>query len=178
MNSEKRSKGKISVFEMCAYAMLATLMLLSKLVMEALPNVHLLGTLTMVYTIVLRRRALIPIYLYVFLNGLIAGFNLWWVPYLYIWTVLFFVTMLLPRSMPRRACAIVYPTVCALHGFLFGILYAPAEALMFGLDFEGMIAWIVAGLPFDLIHGVGNFVMGLLVLPLSDAFGRLWRSGR
>ncbi len=178
MSSEKRSKGKISVFEMCAYAMLATLMLLSKLLMEALPNVHLLGALTMVYTIVLRRRALIPIYLYVFLNGLIAGFNLWWVPYLYIWTVLFGVTMLLPRSMPRPICAIVYPTVCALHGFLFGILYAPAEALMFGLDFDGMIAWIVAGLPFDLIHGIGNFVTGLLVLPLSDAFGRLWRSRR
>lgn len=178
MNSEKRSKARISVFEMCVYAMLATLMLLSKLLMEALPNVHLLGTLTMVYTLVLGRRALIPLYLYVFLNGVIAGFNLWWVPYLYIWTLLFLATRLLPSSMSRRAKAIVYPLVCALHGFLFGILYAPAEALLFGLDFPGMLAWIAAGLPFDLIHGIGNFVMGMLVLPLSEAFAHLWRARR
>jgi energy-coupling factor transport system substrate-specific component len=158
--------------------MLATLMLLSKLLMEALPNVHLLGTLTMVYTIVLRWRALIPIYLYVFLNGLIAGFQLWWMPYLYIWTLLFGVVMLLPRTLSRRTRAVLYPIICALHGFLFGILYAPAQALMFGLDFSGMLAWIAAGLPFDLLHGVGNFVTGLLVLPLSEAFASLWRQRR
>lgn len=163
---------------MCLYAMLATLMLLSKLLMEALPNVHLIGVLTMVYTIALRGRALIPLYLYVFLNGLVAGFNLWWVPYLYIWTLLFLVTLLLPRTMSRRTCVIVYPVICALHGLAYGALYAPAQALMFGLDFDGMVAWIIAGLPFDLVHAAGNFVMGMLVLPLSDVLSRLWRARR
>ena len=63
-------------------------MFCSKVIMEALPNIHLLGMLTMVYTLTFRWKALIPIYIYVFLNGLYAGFNVWWVPYLYIWTVL------------------------------------------------------------------------------------------
>ena len=53
--------------------------------MELLPNIHLLGMLTMVYTIVFRIKALIPIYVYVFLNGIFAGFSPWWIPYLYIW---------------------------------------------------------------------------------------------
>ena len=56
--------------------------------------------------------------------------------------------------------------VCAAHGFLFGTLYAPAQALLFGLDFRGMIAWIVAGLPWDFVHGVCNFFCGLLICPL------------
>ena len=52
------------------YAMLGTLMYLSKLIMEWAPNIHFAGMLTMTYTIVYRRGALIPIYLFVFLSGL------------------------------------------------------------------------------------------------------------
>ena len=161
---------------MVTFAMLGTLMFCSKLVMEALPNIHLLGMLTMVYTLVYRKKALIPIYIYVVLNGAFAGFNAWWVPYLYIWTVLWALTMLLPKSMPRWLAAAVYPLLCGLHGFAFGALYAPAQAIMFGLDLEGMLAWIVAGLPFDLIHGVGNFAVGLLILPLSTLLAKLEKS--
>ena len=127
----------------------------------------------MVYTIVYRYRALIPVYIYVLLNGAFAGFNLWWVPYLYIWTILWGITMLLPRQMPKSVAVVVYPLICGIHGFAFGALYAPAQALMFGLDFKGMLSWIVAGLPFDLIHGAGNFAVGLLILPLSELLRRL-----
>ena len=56
--------------------------------------------------------------------------------------------------------------VCAAHGFLFGVLYAPVNAVMYGFDFEGMIAWIIAGLPFDAIHGVSNFCCGILIMPI------------
>ena len=153
--------------------MMGALMFCSKLVMEALPNIHLLGALTMTYTVVFRTKALIPIYIYVFLNGLYAGFNMWWVPYLYIWTILWGITMLLPKKMKRGVACAVYPLVCALHGFAFGTLYAPAQALMFGLDFNGMLAWIAAGLPFDIIHGIGNFVTGMLVFPLSETMKKL-----
>lgn len=153
--------------------MLGTLMFVSKVIMEVLPNVHLLGALTMTYTLVFRTKALIPIYVYVMLNGLYAGFSIWWIPYLYIWTILWAITMLLPRRMPRWLAAIIYPALCALHGLAFGALYAPAQALMYGMNFEQMIAWIIAGLPFDAVHCVGNLVAGLLVLPLSELLRRL-----
>lgn len=153
--------------------MLGTVMFISKLVMEALPNIHLLGMFIMVYTIVYRIKALIPIYVFVFLTGIYAGFSLWWIPYLYIWAVLFGITMLLPKKMPKWLCCIVYPTVCALHGLAYGTLYAPAQAILFRLDFKGMIAWIIAGLPWDVVHAGGNFIAGLLVFPLSEVLKRL-----
>lgn len=149
-------------------------MFCSKLLMEALPNIHLLGMLTMTYTVVLRKKALVPVYVYVLLNGLYGGFSMWWVPYLYIWTILWAVTMILPQNMPKKIACIVYPAVCGLHGFLFGILYSPAQAVMFGLDFEQTIAWIAAGLPFDLLHGVGNSVAGLLIFPVSEFLKKLF----
>ena len=153
--------------------MLGTLMFVSKIVMEGLPNIHLLGMLTITYTIVFRAKALIPIYTYVFLNGLYAGFNAWWIPYLYIWTILWGITMLLPRNMPKVAACIVYPLLCALHGLFFGALYAPVQALMYRFSFEQTLAWIAAGLTFDIVHMIGNFALGLLIFPLSQALKRM-----
>ena len=155
--------------------MLGTVMFCSKIIMEALPNIHLLGMLTVTYTVVLRKKALVPIYVYVMVNGLYAGFSLWWIPYLYIFTVLWAMVMLLPRGMSRRAKRIVYPLVCCLHGLLFGTLYAPAQALLFHMSPKAMVAWIVAGLPFDVVHGLGNLFAGILILPLSEALGAILR---
>ena len=163
---------------MIIFAMLGAIMFASKVIMEALPNIHLLGALVITYTVVYRRRALIPIYIYVLLNGIYGGFSLWWVPYLYIWTILWGVTMLIPRGLPKKAKCVIYPVIAALHGFAYGVLYSPAQALMFGLDFEGMIAWIIAGLPFDMIHGISNLVVGFLILPLSELLDKLNKSGR
>ncbi len=160
------------------FSMLGTLMFCSKIIMEALPNIHLLGMLTMVYTLVLRKKALVPIYIYVFVNGLYGGFSMWWVPYLYIWTVLWGVTMLLPKNMNKKVACVIYPIICGLHGFAFGLLYAPAQAVMFSLDFEQMIAWIVAGFPFDAAHGVGNFCAGLLIFPLAEFLRKLFAKSR
>ena len=81
--------------------------------------------------------------------------------------------MLLPRNLSRRQAMVIYPVVCGLHGFLYGVLYAPGQALLFGLNFEQTLAWIAAGLPFDLIHGVSNIVAGMLVLPMSNVLLRL-----
>lgn len=167
---------RLSLREMTVFAMFGVLMYASKLVMEAIPNVHLLGMFTMLFTIVYRAKALYPIYIYVMLNGLFAGFSPWWVPYLYVWTVLWGITMLLPRKMPTAVAAVVYPIICALHGLAFGTLYAPAQALMFGLNWQQMIAWIVAGLPWDALHAGGNLVAGLLILPFSQLLVRLNRS--
>ncbi len=74
--------------------------------------------------------------------------------------------MLLPKKLPQKMKPIVYMILCAMHGFLYGTLYAPAQALLFGLDFKGMVAWIIAGLPWDFAHGVSNFFCGILICPI------------
>ena len=172
-----RSTGKMTIYEMTVFSMLGAIMLASKAMLDALPNIHLLGMFTMAYTLVYRKKALIPIYVYVFLNGLVAGFALWWYPYLYLWAVLWAVTMLLPKNMPEKKARIVYPIVCSLHGLLFGTMYAPAQAIMFNLDFKGMITWIIAGIPYDLIHAAGNFAAGFLILPTVKLLNKLNKLG-
>ena len=166
-------KGALRIREMVVFAMLAAVMFCSKVIMEAIPNVHLLGALTMAYTLAFRVKALIPLYLYVMINGVYAGFAPWWIPYLYIWAILWAVTMLLPRNMPKKLAAVVYPVVCCLHGLGFGVLYAPAQALMFGFDLRQTLAWIAAGTPWDLVHCLGNLAAGLLILPMAELLKKL-----
>ena len=175
MKSSTQSKvtRKLPLRQLIIFALLGAIMFISKIAMEGLPNVHLLGMLTITYTLVYRWRALIPIYIYVLLNGLFAGFNAWWVPYLYIWTILWAFTMILPKNMPKWLACIVFPLLCGLHGLAYGTLYSPAQAIMFGLDFKEAVAWIIAGLPFDAIHGLSNLAVGLLIYPLSTLLKKL-----
>ena len=178
MSGPSKKRG-LTVFELVLFAMLGMIMFVSKIVMEFLPNIHLLGMLTMVYTLTFRTKALIPIYIYVLVNGLYAGFAPWWVPYLYIWTVLWGVTMLLPKQMPKKVACVVYPLVCGLHGLAFGILHAPAQALMYGLNWEATVAWVVAGwLWADPMMAIGNTLAGLLIVPMVELLNKLMRVQR
>ena len=159
--------------ELVIFSMLGTLMMLSDLLMEALPNIHMLGLFIAALTLTYGVKALFPIYVYVFLIGLSGGFNMWWLPYLYIWTGLWGVLMLIPKRLPRPLLFILIHVTVTLHGLAFGTLYAPVQAWMFGLGFKGMLAWIAAGFSFDVLHAVGNFAFGFLIYPLTVLLEKL-----
>ena len=152
------------------FALIGGLIFVLKVVMAGLPNIHLVGVLIVSLTVVFRAKALIPVYVYVLLEGAFFGFTSWWVSYLYVWAVLWLFAILLPKNMPKEIAMPVYMIVCGLHGLLFGILYAPFQALLFGLNFEATLTWIAMGIPFDITHAVSNFIGGTLILPLISAF--------
>lgn len=157
---------KVNIKEITLFGLLGAVMYISKIVMDVLPNIHLIGVFIVAITVVYRAKALYPIYTFVFLTGLLNGFGVWWVPYLYIWAILWGTVMLIPRFKNKWLYTAVLMAACSLHGFLYGTLYAPVQALFFGLDFNGMIAWIIAGLPLDAIHGVSNLICGCLIMPM------------
>ncbi len=172
-NKRKSDGWKKRVFYLVLFSMLGSLMYVSQLIMAALPNIHLIGMFTVSLTIVFRSRALIPIYLFVALSGLGCGFNYLWTPYLYVWAILWALSMLIPRSAPKWLLCVICPMLCSLHGFLFGALSAPIIALISGFDLDAMIAWIIAGFPFDIPHGIGNAVAGLLIVPFAELMKNL-----
>lgn len=154
--------------------MFGALMYASKILMEFLPNVHLIGVFIVSLTVFYRIKALFPLYIFVMLVGLFNGFSTWWVPYLYIWTILWGMAMLIPQKLPSKVRFILYPICCSLHGFLYGTLYAPFQAFAFGLSFQGMVAWIIAGIPWDIVHGVSNLIAGsILIYPFVKVMSKL-----
>ena len=160
--------------DLIIFAILGSIMFISHMIMIWIPSVHLIGLFIAAFTLTYRVRALIPIYLYVMIYGAIYGFSTWWVPYIYIWLPLWGLFMLVGMfKLPVKAKVPIYMVLCALHGLSFGILYAPFQAWVFGLSFQGMVAWIIAGIPFDVTHAISNLAAGILIVPLSELLIRL-----
>lgn len=173
--ARKRSQR---LFELILLTIFGVLMFATKIAMAILPNVHLIGMFIMVFTLSFRSKALIPIYVYVALEGLVYGFGTWWISYLYIWAILWGMTMLIPRRLPKTALAVICPIVCAIHGLLFGALGAPVEAVAHNWNFEQMLAYIAMGIPFDITHAISNFCFGILAIPLVLVLEKLKKKSR
>ena len=173
MQTKQRQKRGLTAHEMAVFSMLGALMYCSKLLLEWAPNIHLLALLIIAFTRVYRAKALIPIYIFVLLTGVFNGISPWTIPYIYVWTLLWGATMLLPKRMSPRIAIPVYLILGTLHGLLFGVFFAPAQALFFGLDLKGTLVWIAAGLYFDILHAIGNFAACTLCVPLIKLLSRL-----
>ena len=165
---------KVSARELTVFAMLAAIMLASRISLQAIHGVHPLGMMMAAMTLAYRWRALVPIYVYVMLDMLLSGFALWIIPYLYIWLPMWAMFMLAGKiKLPEPVKAPIYMVLCGLHGLAFGILYAPFWALWMGLSWQGTVKWIIIGFPFDIIHAISNFAVGALIIPLALLLKRL-----
>ncbi len=167
MNS--KSKNKLSIYHIVLFPLFAAIMFASDILLDFAMNVHLLGMLITVFTVIYRAKALIPIYIYVLLYGIFYGFSGWGFGYLYVWAVLWAVVMLLPRKMKPTVAAAVYAAVAGLHGLAFGTLLAPLNSFLMGFDFNQTVAWIFTGFYADLIHCVSNVIItAFLAMPLIN----------
>ena len=139
----RRKKALLTIYEIAVFGMLGALMMVSDLLMNIIPNVHLVGVMIVVLTVLYRWKALFPIYVYVLLIGLSEGIGTWWLPYLYVWTILWGMVMLLPKKMPKWLAPIVYALVCGLHGFGFG--FCSCLGFQFGFFFGGFASGFTGG---------------------------------
>lgn len=169
----KRTKSIKHIEDLALFALFAGMMFLSAQI-DIIPNVHPLCLFILVLTAVYRFKALIPIYVYVFLEGLMGGFGLWWIPYLYVWTIMWAFAMLIPKKCPTWLYVVLSFSFSVLHGISFGILYSPLQCYAFyGGDWGLTLSWVAMGLPFDIVHAIGNGVCSLLALPLIALLKKL-----
>ena len=149
--------GVLTVRELVLYALLGTVMFALKIVMAGLPNIEPVSLLVILYTLTFRRRAFWPISLYVLLEVLVWGMNLWTVNYLYIWAILAFLTHLF-RSMDS---VLGWAVLAGAFGLCFGLLCSPVYWAIGGWAFA--LNWWVSGIPYDLFHCIGNFFITLIL---------------
>jgi len=142
----------------------------AKFVMSSLPNIEPVSLLIMLFAVTFGAKALFPMGLYIVLEILIYGIQLWNINYLYVWPILLAVSLL----MRKTESPLLWAVMSAVFGLLFGLLCAPVYLFAGGLTFA--INWWLSGIPFDLLHCVGNFVITLLLFaPLRKLLGDLYR---
>lgn len=148
----------LRIKELVRLSLLASLMMVAQVGMAFLPNIELVSLLCIGYTLSLGKKALYVLYIFVLMQGLLYGFGLWWLCYLYIWAVLWGVTMLFRSMEPPLGWAVV----SGLFGLSFGLLTALPYLLMGGVPMA--FAYWVNGIPFDIAHCIGNFAAALILL--------------
>ena len=148
---------RLSIYDLVIQALLGAILLAVQVALEPLPNIELVSLLCLVYTLVYGKKALLSIYTFVLLEGLVYGFGLWWVMYLYVWAILWGIVMLLRRNRS----VILWCLVLGLYGLFFGALCAIPYLFAGGVG--AALSWWISGIPFDIAHCLGNAVSVLVL---------------
>ena len=149
--------AKLSVREITLFGMLAAVTFGAKWVMAPLPNIEPVSLMVMIFGAVFGWKALFPVAVYVAAEILFYGLGPWNINYLYVWPLLAVLAMLMRNVRHPLAWAVL----SGVFGLMFGALCAPVDVFIGGVGYA-VSKW-VSGIPFDLTHCAGNFVIALLL---------------
>ena len=162
---------KLTLRQIALFGVLGALTFGAKVAMSGLPNIEPVSLMVMLFAVVFGWKGLYPIYLYVLMEIMLYGINLWNINYLYIWTILFFLAMLCRRLQHPLFWAVL----SGCFGMSFGLLCSPVYMALDGFRYG--IRWWLSGIVYDVPHAIGNFVIALtLFVPLRKLLTRLYRS--
>ena len=139
-------------------ALLSAILYVSKVALEFLPNVELVSLLTVLYTLVFGKEAFLIVTVFNLFELIQWGFGTWWVSYLYVWPLLVLITLLLKKIIKEGF--LIWSVVSGLFGLIFGSLFA---IVYLPVDPAYALAYWISGLPWDVWHGVCNFVLMLVI---------------
>lgn len=141
-----------------------------QVVMGPLPNIEPVSLLVMLFAVTFGWKSMYVIYTFVVMEILFYGFSVWNVYYLYVWTVLTLAAILMRKQTHPLAWALL----SGVFGLLFGALCGIVDIFIGGFGYAAA-KW-VSGIPFDLLHCGGNFVIaGLLFVPMRGLLDKLYR---
>ena len=168
MNSHTRSGKSVTVRDLCFLSLAAALMFALKMALSSLPNINLNALILILVTVFFGWKALYTVCVYVLLEGLMFGFGVWWVSYLIVWPLLVVLAMAVRKTAS--------PLLWAVFAGLFGLAFGPMMYVIFFTvtgGWEGFLPMWIAGIPYDLVHAVSNFLTVMILFrPLSKVFSR------
>lgn len=159
-------------WEIVVMGVLTAVVFTAQVAMGFLPNIELVTLLFILYTLVLGRKVFLIIYVFVFLEGIFYGFGLWWVNYLYVWTVQSIVTLMLRK----QTSVFFWSILSGFYGISFGALCAIPYFFMGGPS--SAFAYWVSGIAYDIPHCIGNVIVCLLLFkPLYKVLDQVLNKG-
>ena len=166
--TQKRSKAGLTAGDITSIGLMVAVIEVCKVALAQIPNVELTSFWIIMFTLYFGKRIFYVIPVFILIEGAMYGFHLWWVMYLYAWPLLAIMVLLL-RNMKT---AWDWSMLSGAFGLLFGLLCAIPYVFAGGI-YAGF-AWWVRGIPFDLIHGIANFIiMFVLYHPIKRIMNKI-----
>ncbi len=162
-----------TTFDVALVGLMVAVIEVFKFAMMGLPNIELTSFWLILFSKNFGKKVYWVTPIFTLIEGIVFGFNLWWISYLYIWPILVLVT----RVLHKNDSAIIWASVSAVFGLCFGALCA-LPYFFTGTDLQSGLTIVfsqwVAGIPWDITHCIGNFVLMLLLYkPLSSVMVNL-----
>ena len=152
------NRSSVNVRELTELAVLCAIMVGGKEAMNALPNIHPVMLIILLCVRVYGVKALYPVTGFVVIESLLYGLSIWTISYLYIWPL----AALLALFFRSEGSKLFWGVYAAVFGFLFGPLSALITLILSG--WRAAVAYWVAGIPYDVIHCISNFIIVYFLL--------------
>lgn len=156
---------KLTIKDICLIGIMVAVIEVCKVVMASIPNIELTTFWLIIFTLYFGKRVYFAVPVFILLEGAVYGFGLWWVMYLYTWPLLVIVV----RILRKPTSALTWSIIAGLFGLLFGFFcsipyfFIGAAGATIANGIQTAFAWWVAGIPWDLVHGISNFVIMLVL---------------
>ncbi len=168
----EESKTRFSIKDIAQIGIMVAVIEVSKFALSGLPNIELTSFWLIMFTLYFGWRIVAVVPVFILVEGAIYGVHLWWIMYLYAWPILVLITWIIRK----KASVFMLAILSGIFGLCFGALCS-IPYFFIGLSSGGFaggvksaVTWWIAGIPWDFVHCVGNFVlMIVLYLPVSRA---------
>lgn len=143
--------------ELVVMGVLTAIVFVGQVAFGFLPNIEVVTLLFIIYTLVFGKKVFFMIYAFALLEGFFYGFGMWWINYMYVWSLQALVTML----FRKQHSAIFWSILSGFYGITFGALCAIPYFFVGGPS--AAFAYWVSGIAYDIPHCIGNVVLCLIL---------------
>lgn len=163
-------KVGLTIKEITLIGMMVAVIEVCKVAFAGLPNIELTSFWIIMFTLFFGKRILFVVPVFILIEGAMYGAQMWWIMYLYAWPLLVLLTWMFRKQKSVWFWSVLSGLFGLMFGFLCSFPYVVIGAVDGGIR-NGLYAgftWWVAGIPWDIVHAIGNFVIMLVLYkPIS-----------
>ena len=161
----KSKKTSLAIKDITLIGMMVAVIEVCKLALAWAANIELVSFLFIMFTLFFGKKVAFVVPVFILIEGCVYGVGDWWFIYLYVWPILVLITWV----FRKQDSVWFWCVVSSLFGFAFGFLCSFTYVIIGAVDggirsglTVGFAKW-VSGIPFDIPHGVGNFVIMMVL---------------
>jgi len=161
----KKKTWKLTVRDITLIGMMIAVIEVCKVALSFAPNIELTSFWIIMFSLYFGKKIYWVIPAFILIEGAMYSFQDWWVMYLYVWPLL----AILTRAFRKMESAVSWAIFSFIFGIMFGGLCSLTRVFIGAWNggimngFRFAFGWWVAGIPFDILHGAGNFVLMLVL---------------
>lgn len=146
-------KNKTTIKKLTLTAILSAMLVVGRIAFMSIPNFQPMTAILIIITIYMGINVgLLHVFIGVTVSNFLLGTGLWNIAQMFSWGIIVLITGLFSKILKQ------WETIGIVFSFLSGLIYGFVISLFYYifLDIGGFIVYYTSGIPYDLMHAIGN----------------------